>query len=92
MIPSAFFTTNAAMTLTTQFDQEQMLGKSLADLEAWTPEFLKMVLGFTSRGSDPFPRPALEQDAPGISGLPQLLPCRLGRPTGESLPGHLHHL
>lgn len=43
--------TNAAMSVTTGFDQEQMLGKSLADLEAWTPEFLKMALGFTSRGA-----------------------------------------
>jgi CheY-like chemotaxis protein len=43
--------TNAAMSTTTGFDQEQMLGKSLADLEAWTPEFLKMALGFTSRGA-----------------------------------------
>jgi CheY-like chemotaxis protein len=43
--------TNAAMTVTTGFDQEQMLGKSLADLEAWTPEFLKMALGFTGRGA-----------------------------------------
>jgi CheY-like chemotaxis protein len=43
--------TNAAMTMTTGFDHEQMAGKSLADLEAWTPEFLKMTLGFTSRGA-----------------------------------------
>jgi CheY-like chemotaxis protein len=43
--------TNAAMSLTTGFDEEQMLGKSLADLEAWTPEFLKMALGFTGRGA-----------------------------------------
>jgi hypothetical protein len=43
--------TNAAMSITTGFDQDQMLGKSLADLEAWTPEFLKMALGFTSRGA-----------------------------------------
>ena len=43
--------TNAAMSTTTGFDQEQMLGKSLADLEAWTPEFLKMALGFTGRGA-----------------------------------------
>jgi hypothetical protein len=28
-----------------------MLGKSLAEMEAWTPEFLKMTLGFTSRGA-----------------------------------------
>jgi CheY-like chemotaxis protein len=43
--------TNGAMSTTTGFSQEQMLGKSLADMEAWTPEFLKMTLGFTSRGA-----------------------------------------
>jgi len=43
--------TNAAMTLTTQFDQEQLVGQSLAELEAWTPEFMKMVIGFTGRGA-----------------------------------------
>ncbi len=43
--------TNAAMSATTGFEEEQMLGKSLADLEAWTPEFLKMTLGFTGRGA-----------------------------------------
>jgi CheY-like chemotaxis protein len=40
---------NAAMSSTTQFDQEQLVGKSLAELEAWTPEFLKMTLGFINR-------------------------------------------
>ena len=27
------------------------MGKSLADLEAWTPEFLKMTLGYVHRGA-----------------------------------------
>ena len=41
---------NAAMTLTTQFDEAQLIGKSLADLEAWTPDFLQMTLGYVERG------------------------------------------
>ena len=41
---------NAAMTFTTQFDQAQLIGKSLAELEAWTPDFLKMALGYVERG------------------------------------------
>jgi len=41
---------NAAMTLTTQFDEAQLIGKSLAELEAWTPDFLKMTLGYVERG------------------------------------------
>ncbi len=40
---------NSAMTATTQFDQKQLMGKSLAELEAWTPEFLKMTLGYINR-------------------------------------------
>ena len=43
--------TNAALTLTTQFSEEQLIGRSLAELEAWTDEFLKMALGFIGRGA-----------------------------------------
>jgi hypothetical protein len=42
---------NSAMTSTTQFEYDQLMGKSLADLEAWTPEFLKMVLAYVGRGA-----------------------------------------
>jgi CheY-like chemotaxis protein len=42
---------NAAMSSTTQYTQEQLTGKSLAELEAWTPEFLTMVLSFIERGA-----------------------------------------
>ncbi len=42
--------TNPTMTAITQYTQEQLLGKSLAELEAWTPEFLQMVLGSVTQG------------------------------------------
>jgi CheY-like chemotaxis protein len=42
---------NSAMSSTTQYTQEQLTGKSLADLEAWTPEFRTMVLSFVQRGA-----------------------------------------
>jgi len=42
---------NSAMSSTTQYTQEELTGKSLAELEAWTPEFLAMVLSFIQRGS-----------------------------------------
>jgi len=42
---------NSAMSSTTQYTQEQLTGKSLAELEAWTPEFLTMVLSFIQRGA-----------------------------------------
>jgi CheY-like chemotaxis protein len=42
---------NSAMSSTTQYSQEELTGKSLAELEAWTPEFLTMVLSFIQRGA-----------------------------------------
>jgi CheY-like chemotaxis protein len=42
---------NTAMSSTTQYTQEQLTGKSLAELEAWTPEFLTMILSFIERGA-----------------------------------------
>ncbi len=42
---------NSAMSATTQYTQQQLEGKSLAELEAWTPEFLTMVLSFIQRGA-----------------------------------------
>ena len=43
--------TNESMGFTTKFTSEQLIGKSLADLEAWTTEFIDMVVGFVSRGA-----------------------------------------
>ena len=43
--------TNASMGFTTKFTSDQLIGKSLADLEAWTTEFVDMVVGFVSRGA-----------------------------------------
>lgn len=42
---------NTAMSSTTQYTQAQLTGKSLADIEAWTPEFLTMILSFIERGA-----------------------------------------
>ena len=42
---------NVAMASTTQYTQEQLQGKSLAELEAWTPEFVSMVLSYVEKGS-----------------------------------------
>jgi CheY-like chemotaxis protein len=40
---------NASLTSITQFNAEQLVGKSLSELEAWTPEFVQMVLGSVSQ-------------------------------------------
>jgi CheY-like chemotaxis protein len=42
---------NTAMSATTQHTQEELVGKSLADLEAWTPDFLTMILSFVEKGA-----------------------------------------
>lgn len=42
---------NGSMTLTTGFEREQLIGKSLSELEAWTDDFLKMVLSSVERGA-----------------------------------------
>ncbi|HUB68387.1 MAG TPA: response regulator [Candidatus Methylacidiphilales bacterium] len=42
---------NAAMTVSTQFSEDQLIGKSLAELEAWTPDFIKMTLGYVEQGN-----------------------------------------
>ena len=42
---------NSAMSATTEHSREQLIGKSLAELEAWTPEFLTMTLSFIQQGA-----------------------------------------
>lgn len=42
---------NLAMTESSQYPYDELMGKSLADLEAWTPEFLKMTLSYINRGA-----------------------------------------
>ena len=42
---------NAAMVGITQFGDESLLGQPLSEIEAWTPEFLKMTMGFIGRGA-----------------------------------------
>jgi len=42
---------NSAMASTTQYSQEELVGKSLSELEAWTPEFVSMVMSFVERGA-----------------------------------------
>jgi CheY-like chemotaxis protein len=42
---------NAALSQTTSFAPEELIGQSLAEIEAWTPEFINMVVGFVDQGS-----------------------------------------
>jgi CheY-like chemotaxis protein len=42
---------NQALTLTTQYPAEELVGKPLAELEAWTTEFIDMVTDFVGRGA-----------------------------------------
>jgi CheY-like chemotaxis protein len=42
---------NAALAQTTAISAEDLVGQSLAEIEAWTPEFVQMVVGFIDQGS-----------------------------------------
>jgi CheY-like chemotaxis protein len=42
---------NAAMAATTGSTPNELNGKSLSELEAWTPEFISMILGFIKQGA-----------------------------------------
>jgi CheY-like chemotaxis protein len=42
---------NIAMTESSQYEYTELMGKSLAEMEAWTPEFLSMILGYINRGA-----------------------------------------
>jgi len=41
---------NIAMVESAQYAYDELIGKSLAEMEAWTPEFLTMVLSYINRG------------------------------------------
>jgi CheY-like chemotaxis protein len=42
---------NIAMVDSSGYSYEELMGKSLSEMEAWTPEFLKMVLSYINRGA-----------------------------------------
>jgi CheY-like chemotaxis protein len=42
---------NSAMAAMMQYSQEELAGKSLSELEAWTTEFVSMVMSFVERGA-----------------------------------------
>jgi DNA-binding response OmpR family regulator len=42
---------NAALAQTTSLKQEELVGQSLAEVEAWTPEFIDLVMGFIDQGA-----------------------------------------
>ena len=81
---------NTAMSSTTQYTQEQMNGKSLAELEAWTPEFVTMINEFIGRG-------AIVSHVPLWSETRQAVPVHLSfypiRAEGDQVNHYLviHH-
>jgi len=81
---------NAAMSATTQYTQEQLSGKSLAEIEAWTGEFVTMIDGFIQRG-------AIVSHVPLWSETRQAVPVHLSfypiRAEGDQINHYLviHH-
>jgi CheY-like chemotaxis protein len=82
---------NGAMTLTTGFEEAQLIGRSLADLEAWTPDFVTMALSYVEQGS-------ILSHVPLWSHTPQEVPVYLSfypiRSSDEQIRHYLviHHL
>jgi len=81
---------NAAMSATTQYTQDQLNGKSIAELEGWTQEFVGMVLGFIERN-------AIISHVPLWSETRQAVPVHLSfypiRAEGDQVNSYLviHH-
>jgi len=75
---------NTAMSSTTQYTQEEMNGKSLADIEAWTVEFVAMVLSFVERG-------AVVSYVPLWSETPQTVPVHLSFYPIRAENDQVHH-
>jgi CheY-like chemotaxis protein len=81
---------NAAMSATTQYTQDQLTGKSLADLEGWTAEFVTMIVSFIERG-------AIVSHVPLWSETRQAVPVHLSfypiRAEGDQVNSYLviHH-
>jgi CheY-like chemotaxis protein len=81
---------NAAMSATTQYTQDQLNGKSIAELEGWTQEFVTMVLGFVERS-------AIISHVPLWSETRQAVPVHLSfypiRAEGDQVNSYLviHH-
>ena len=42
---------NASLSQTTSLKAEELVGQSLAEIEAWTPEFTSMVVGYIDQGA-----------------------------------------
>jgi CheY-like chemotaxis protein len=81
---------NAAMSATTQYTQEQLNGKSLAELEGWTEEFMTMINDYIARG-------AIVSHVPLWSETRQTVPVHLSfypiRAEGDQINQYLviHH-
>ena len=81
---------NAGMSATTQYTQDQLNGKSIAEVEGWTQEFVAMVLSFIERN-------AIISHVPLWSETRQAVPIHLSfypiRAEGDQVNSYLviHH-
>ena len=81
---------NAGMSSMTQITQQELEGKSLAELEAWTPEFLAMIVGFIDRGASISHVPLWSQTRQAVPVHLSFYPIR----NGEEAVTHylvIHH-
>jgi CheY-like chemotaxis protein len=81
---------NAALSQTTSLKAEDLVGQSLAEIEAWTPEFVSMVVGYIDQGASMSYAPLWSRTRQSVPVHLSFYPIR----GGEGAPTHylvIHH-
>ena len=81
---------NASLAQTTSLKPEELVGQSLAEIEAWTPEFTSMVVGYIDQGASISHAPLWSRTRQSVPVHLSFYPIR----GGEGSPTHylvIHH-
>ncbi len=81
---------NASLAQTTSLKSEELVGQSLAEIEAWTPEFTSMVVGYIDQGASISHAPLWSRTRQSVPVHLSFYPIR----GGDGPPTHylvIHH-
>ena len=81
---------NASLAQTTSLKPEELVGQSLAEIEAWTPEFTSMVVGYIDQGASISHAPLWSRTRQSVPVHLSFYPIR----GGDGPPTHylvIHH-
>jgi CheY-like chemotaxis protein len=81
---------NASLAQTTSLKPEELVGQSLAEIEAWTPEFTSMVVGYIDQGASISHAPLWSRTRQSVPVHLSFYPLR----GGDGPPTHylvIHH-